>query len=109
MAAKKNVSTSLAAELLNAVHPYAYKNFCVSISERDSVSMEFYKASKWINYFALDAAQTFKNGKVNPDHVYEYFGKFNGLNATVVRKNLWKRGFHRTEELCVLTHAKYGV
>ena len=88
MAAKKNVSTSLAAELLNAVHPYGYKNFCASISERDGVSIEFYKASKWVNYFALDAALTFKNGKVNPDHVYEYFGKFNGLSAAAVRKNL---------------------
>ena len=88
MAAKKNVPTSLAAELLHAIHPYGYKNFCASINERDSVSMEFYKASKWVNYFVLDATLTFKNGKINPDHVYEYFGKFNGLSSTAVRKNL---------------------
>ena len=89
MAAKKNVPTSMAAELMQAVHPYGYKNFCASISERDSVSMQFYKASKWVNYFDLDATLTFKNGKINPDHVYEYFGRFNGLSAgAAVRKNL---------------------
>ena len=88
MAAKSNVPTSMAAELLHAMNPYGYKKFCASINERDSISMEFYRASKWVNYFVLDTALTFKNGKVNPDHVYEIFGKFNGLSAKAVRKNL---------------------
>ena len=30
----------------------------------------------------------FKNGKVNPDHVYELFGNFNGLSAPEVRMHL---------------------
>ena len=30
----------------------------------------------------------FKNGKVNPDHVYELFGSFNGLSAKEVRMHL---------------------
>ena len=29
-----------------------------------------------------------RNGKMNPDHVYEYFGQFNGISAKAVRKNL---------------------
>ena len=30
----------------------------------------------------------FKNGKVNPDHVYELFGNFIGLSAQEVRMHL---------------------
>ena len=41
-----------------------------------------------MNYFALDTSLTFKNGKVNPDHVYELFGTFNGLSAQEVRMHL---------------------
>ena len=36
----------------------------------------------------MDTSQTFKNGKINPDHVYELFGSFNGLSAEDVRMNL---------------------
>ena len=46
------------------------------------------KASKWVNYFVLDTSLTFKNGKVNPDHVYELFGNFNGLSSRGVRSHL---------------------
>ena len=66
----------------------APKKFCLYISEGDSISLEFYKASKWVNYFTLDVSLTFKNGKVNPDHVYELFGSFNGLSAKEVRMDL---------------------
>ena len=83
-----SVSTSMAAELLHKMNPYQYKEYCAVINKCDSVSVSFYKASKWVNYFALDTALTFRNGKVNNDHVYELFGSFNGLSATVVRKNL---------------------
>ena len=41
-----------------------------------------------MNYFALDTSLTFKNGKVNPNHVYELFGSFNGLSAEEVRMHL---------------------
>ena len=69
----------MAAKLLHKMNPYQYKEYCVSINERESVSVSFYKASKWVNYFTLDTALTFRNGRVNSDHVYDYFG---------VRKNL---------------------
>ena len=36
----------------------------------------------------MDTSLTLKNGKVNPDHVYELFGNFNGLSAKEVRMHL---------------------
>ena len=83
-----SVSTSIAAELLHKMNPYKYKEYCAVINERESISVSFYRASKWVNYFALDTVLTFRNGKVNSDHVYEYFGSFNGVSAKTVRKNL---------------------
>ena len=88
MVANSGVSTSMSAKLMHKMNPYGYKKFCSYISERDSISLEFWKASKWVNYFALDISLTFKNGKVNPDHVYELFGNFNGLSAQEVRMHL---------------------
>ena len=86
--AAASVPTSIAAELLHKMNPYKYKEYCATINEADSVSIAFYKASKWVEYFALDTAVTFRNGKMNSDHVYEYFGQFNGVSANTVRKNL---------------------
>ena len=70
------------------MNPYGYQKFRGVISEWDSISLDIYKASKWVNYFALDTSLTFKNGKVNPDHAYELFGSFNGLSAQEVRMHL---------------------
>ena len=70
------------------MNPYGYKKFCAVIIEWDSISLDFYKASKQVNYFTLDTSLTFKNAKVNPDHVYELFGSFNGLSAQEVRIHL---------------------
>ena len=86
--AATGVLNSMAAELLHKMNPYQYKKYCAVINEADSVSVPFYKASKWVNYFALDTSLTFRNGKRNNDHVYEYFGQFNGVSANMVRKNL---------------------
>ena len=83
-----SVSTSIAGKLYQKMNPYKYKEYCSTINERDSVSVDFYKASKWTNYFALDTGLTFRNGKVNKDHVFEYFRSFNGADAKIVRKNL---------------------
>ena len=88
MAANSGVSTSMSAKLMHKMNPHSYKKFCLYISEHDSISLEFWKASKWVNYFALDISLTFKNGKVNPNHVYELFGNFNGLSAQEVRMHL---------------------
>ena len=88
MAANIGVSTSMSAELMHKMNPYGYKKFCSYISEHDSISLEFWKASKWVNYFTLNTSLMFKNGKVNPDHVYELFGNFNGLSASEVRMHL---------------------
>ena len=84
----KSVPTSMSAGLMHKMNPYGYKKFCAFLSERDSITLEFYKASKWMNYFTLDTSLTFKTSKVNPDHVYELFGSFNGLSAHNVRMSL---------------------
>ena len=88
MAVKSCVSTSMSAKLMHKMNPYGYKKFCAVIGERDSISLDFYKASRWLNYFTLDTSLMFKNGKVNPDHVYELFCSFNGLSAQEVRMHL---------------------
>ena len=82
------VPTLIAAKLLQKMNPHKYLEYCAAINERDNVSINFYKASKWVNYFALDTALTFRNEKINIDHVYEYFGSFNSASAKTVRKNL---------------------
>ena len=56
----------------------------VQLSVNGTTRLNFYKASKWVNYFALDTSLMFKNGKVNPDHIYELFSSFNGLSAQEV-------------------------
>ena len=97
MVAKKGVSSSMSAELMQKMNPYGYKKFCAVISEWDSISLDFYKALKWVNYFALDTSLTFKNGKVNPDHIYELFGSFNGLSAQEVRNHLLEYVYNNIE------------
>ena len=86
--AARNVSTSMSAKLMQKLHPYGYKNCVAVLNEGDCISQEFFRASKWVNYFALDMSLTFRNGKVNPDHVYELFGSFNGLSSREVRSYL---------------------
>ena len=70
------------------MNPYKYKEYCAIINECESILVSFYRVSKWVNYFALDTVLMFRNGKVNSDYVYEYFGSFNGVSAKTVRKNL---------------------
>ena len=88
MVAKSCVPTSMSAKLMDKMNPYGYKKFCAVISECDSITLDFYKASKWVNYFTLETSLTFKNGKVNPDHVYELFSSFNGLSTQEARMHL---------------------
>ena len=84
----RSVPTSMSTELMQNMNPYGYKKFCAVFAECDSISLEIFKASKWVNYFALDTSLMFKNGKVNPDDVYELFGNFNGLSDRGVRSHL---------------------
>ena len=79
------------------MNPYGYKKFCAVISECDSISLDFYKASKWVNNFTLDTSLMFKNGKVNPDHVYELFGSLDGLSAQEVRMHLLEYIYDNTD------------
>ena len=66
MVAKSGVSTLMSTELMHKMNPYGYKKFCAVISERDSISLDFYKASKWVNYFVLDTSLMFKKQQGKP-------------------------------------------
>ena len=56
----------------------------------DAVTGENYKNSKWANYFTVDALNMVRNGRANPNHLFELFGSFSGHNGTEVRIHLLK-------------------
>ena len=51
----------------------------------EALTVEEYKQSRWSNYFALDLAATFKNGKANPNHIIEMFTNISQNISTDVR------------------------
>ena len=85
MASSRRGSTSMAAELMARITLKPYKQYVSSINECDAVTIENFKNSNWANYFWIDATNTVRNGKVNPNHLFDLFGKFNGKTATEVR------------------------
>ena len=85
MASSHRYGTTMAAELMDKITPKPYKQYVASINERDAVAIEDFKNSNWANYFRIDATNTVRNGRVNPNHVFDLFGKFNGKTGTEVR------------------------
>ena len=57
---------------------YSYKNMVPSLNKSDIITLEQYKHSELHGYFEIDRANLYKNGKCNPNHVYELFGNFSG-------------------------------
>ena len=90
MAAKKRASdtSSLAAELLHTIHPMPYKTYVSKFNECDAVTPDTYKNSRWANYFTVDSSSVVKNGRGNPNHVFDTFGAFSGHTGTEVRIKL---------------------
>ena len=56
---------------------YRYKPYVQSLNKRDALSLEGFKETRWATYFTVDLSKTYKNGKANANHVFEYFGSFN--------------------------------
>ena len=90
MAAKKRAcdTSSLAAELLHKISPMPYKTYVSKFNECDAVTPDTYKNSRWANYFTIDSSSVVKNGRGNPNHVFDTFGVFSGHTGTEVRIKL---------------------
>ena len=67
---------------------YCYKPYVQSLNERDALSLEGFKETRWATYFTVDLSRMYKNGKVNANHVFEYFGSFYQKSASTVRQEL---------------------
>ena len=70
---RKNPALSLTEELVQKFQPRPYKTYVAKLREQDTVTGENYKNSKWANYFTVDALNTVRNGRVNPNHLFELF------------------------------------
>ena len=61
------------ANLQNPLNLYKYKRYVSTLNDAEALTAEEFKQSRWANYFALDLSATFKNGKLNPNHIFELF------------------------------------
>ena len=86
----KKPAISLTEELVQKIQPKLYKMYVAKLREDDAVTGENYKNSKWANYFTVDALNTVRNGRANPNHLFELFGSFSGHTSTEVRIHLLK-------------------
>ena len=86
----KNPVISLTEELVQIIQPKPYKTYVAKLKEDDAVTGENYKNSKWANYFTVNASNTVRNGRANPNHLFELFGSFSGHTSTEVRIQLLK-------------------
>ena len=88
MVSTSSSSNSIAAELLSNITKYGYKNMVPYINERNVVGLDTFKSSKLGQLFAVDTSRTYKNGRANPNHLFEIFGHFSGHKAMEVREVL---------------------
>ena len=86
----KKPAISLTEELVQIIQPKPYKTYVAKLREDDAVTGENYKNSKWANYFTVDASNTVRNGRANPNHLFELFGSFSGHTSTEIRIHLLK-------------------
>ena len=77
-----------ASQSVQKLNKYRYKKYVQALNERDALTMDEFKETKWSSYFAVDLTRIYKNGKANPNHVFELFGSFDNKSAAVVRQNL---------------------
>ena len=87
---RKNPALLLTEELVQKIQPRPYKMYIAKLREQDAVTGENYKNSKWANYFTVDASNTVRNGRANPNHLFELFGSFSGHTSAEVRIQLLK-------------------
>ena len=86
----KTSALSLTEELVQKIQARPYKKYVAKLREQDAVTGENYKNSRWANFFTVDASNTVRNGRANPNHLFELFGSFSGHSGTEVRIHLLK-------------------
>ena len=82
-----------------------YKSMIPALNKGDYISEENFKHSELGGYFVIDQVSVYRNGKPNPDHLYELFGKLSGHTPPQVRMLTLQAvaadvGFYRTRS-CV--------
>ena len=58
------------------------------MNEKDALPVGEFKNSRWADYYTADTLNIVRNGRGNPNHVFELFGKYDGKNACEVRMAL---------------------
>ena len=79
---------SIAAELLASILPPPYKLHIAALNEKDALPVGEFKNSRWADYYTADTSNIVRNGRGNPNHVFELFGKYDGKNACEVQMAL---------------------
>ena len=107
MVTPSTASTSIAGELLANDSPYRYKEMLPFIHENDAVRVETYKNSKLSEYFRVDTSRAFKNGRANPQHLFELFGEFsshepNNMRILMLKSIAKNLRFHQRRSLVIL-------
>ena len=70
--------------------PPPYKLYVSMIPQSDALPVEDFKKTRWASYYTADLVNLVSNGKTNPNHLFEVFGKFNGKTGCEVRLSLLK-------------------
>ena len=76
-----------AKSIINSSMPlnlYKYKRYVSTLKDSDALTAEEFKQSNWANYFVLGTSFTFRNGKANPNHLFEFFANLSQNRATDV-------------------------
>ena len=60
---------------------YKYKRHVSTLKDSDALTAEEFKQSNWANYFVLDTSIPFRNGKANPNHLFEFFANLSQNRA----------------------------
>ena len=91
MAAKANAGKiSMVEAVLPSMSKYGYKEMVPYINEQDAISLDAFKSTKLAEHFIINTFRTFKNGCVNPNHIFELFRDFGRHDSTQVRLLLLK-------------------
>ena len=86
MAAKEsNVATGSVESNMYHVSGYPYKSMIPSLNKGDIITVEQYKHSELYEYFEIDRTSLYRNGKCNPNHVFELYGCLSGHTSAQVR------------------------
>ena len=82
---QNNVATGYVEQNEYHVSSYGYKQVVPSLNKGDIIMLEQYQECELSQYFEVDLVNVYKNGRPNPNHMYEVFGKFSSHMSDQVR------------------------